>query len=224
MKLLFIGNSATYVHKIPQTLAALAAPLGYEFEVAEVTRGGYTLSQHADASTEHGQRLLKELQNGYDVVFLQDNGNCITTPARRADCEKATYVLTKAVRESGAIPCFYVRPPYGKYLEQWTPLEQCYQFDALFSKLAKELKMPCVFVNRAFARAIGQGVIELWGPDHAHTSPEGAYLAVCTFFGALTGKSARELGSNGLESASLLQAIADRVLEENHPLLRDFQS
>ena len=77
MNLLFIGNSATYVNEIPQTLSRLAMELGYEFQTAQLTPGGYTLTQHADTLTDHGKAVINEIKKGYDAVILQDNSICI---------------------------------------------------------------------------------------------------------------------------------------------------
>ena len=73
-RLLFIGNSATYVHDVPETLAKLATEAGFPTEAVRITLGGYTLKQHADVETEHGRGVLKLISQGFDYVFLQDNG------------------------------------------------------------------------------------------------------------------------------------------------------
>ena len=218
MKLLFIGNSATYVHEIPQTLARLSAPLGYTLEVEQITRGGFTLAKHSDPSTLHGQTVLSELQKGYDVVFLQDNGNCIMSDGMREACSDACSRLIQAARAGGARPMLYVRPPYGTPADGRSPIEQCHAFDGLFGSIAREWDVDCVFVNRAFAAAIEQTDIPLWGPDNAHTSAQGAYLAVCVFFATLFAKSATLLGTNGLpmDEARTLQQIADAVVRSQN--------
>ena len=214
MKHLFLGNSATYVHDIPGTLARLAGACGIRIETAQITPGGCTLAMHADASTELGQRVLAAIGEGHDIVILQDNGNCITSPERRAACADACRRLGAAIRASGAKPWFYIRPPYGKLLGELTSEAQCREFDALFGGLAAELGFGCVPVSRAFAEAIRTLDLPLWGEDDAHTSPEGAYLAVCTFYAALTGRSAAELGADCLpvETASALAHAADRAV------------
>ena len=218
MNLLFIGNSATYVHEIPQTLAKLCAEQGYNVTTSQLTPGGYMLSQHADETTEHGQKVLAEIAKGYDIVFLQDNGNCIATKEKATACHLACDKLINAIRAHGARPMLYVRPPYGKPLADHSPLAQCQKLDALFSDIAGRHGVDCVFVNRAFAQAIQNTEIELWGPDHAHTSPAGAYLAVCTFYATLFGRSATELDTNGLppDEARVLQSIADRVAQDSN--------
>ena len=62
MNLLFIGNSATYVNEIPQTLSRLAYEQGYSLQTSQFTPGGYTLAQHADLSTDHGQEVINEIK------------------------------------------------------------------------------------------------------------------------------------------------------------------
>lgn len=214
MKILFIGNSATYVHKVPQTLQRLAGQVGYEIEVGQLTPGGYELAQHADATTPHGQQVLSEIAKGYDIVFLQENGNCISSHQKRAACTDACARLIAAIRQSGAKPYFYVRPPYGKPLADYTSSQQCQKLDELFCSLAADNGgIFCVFANRAYAYAIDSLDLPLWGPDNAHTSPEGAYLIVCTFFATLFGVSSTCLDPNGLpcDTARALQLAADAV-------------
>jgi hypothetical protein len=58
---------------------------------------------------------------------------------------------------------------------------------------------------------------DLWGPDHAHISTHGAYLAVCTFYATLFGRSAAELGiayDLPAEEATAIQKAADEMLKE----------
>ncbi len=212
MKILFIGNSATYVHNIPETLARLAAQAGYELETKRIVKGGYKLSQHADLDTEHGQLVRSEVEKKYDIAVLQDNGNCISSDEMRAACIRACHELTDAAQASGSRVYYYVRPPYGYEVWGRNPLEQCREFDCLFGEIAEEKGAVCVYVNRAFAYAVENTNIRLWGDDNAHTSEEGAYLAVCVFFATIFGKSATLLDSNGINEAKMLQEIADKVV------------
>lgn len=214
MKILFLGNSATYVHEIPQTLQRLSAKVGYAIEIGQLTPGGFELAQHADAGTEHGQRVLREIQQNYDIVVLQDNGNCISGDPKRTACIEACRSLAQSIAESGAKLYFYVRPPYGKDNAGDSPLAQCRKFDELFGEIAAEQHAVCVYVNRAFAYAMEHLEFDLWGSDHAHTSKHGAYLAVCVFFAALFGVTATQLEADGLppEDARILQETADKIV------------
>ena len=208
MRILFIGNSATYVHDIPETLARLASEAGFSTEALRIVKGGWRLSQHAEA----GSRALAEIEKGYDLVVLQDNGNCIENDERRAASVAASEILCKAARESGAKVYFYVRPPYGYEAFGRSPVEQCREFDRFFTEIADRESAVCSYVNRAFEYAIENTDIRLWGDDNAHTSDEGAYLAVCVHFATIYGKSATLLGENGVRAAKVLQEIADRIV------------
>lgn len=208
MRILFIGNSATYVHDIPETLAHLATEAGYPTECVRVVKGGWKLSQHAEA----GSRALVEIEKGYDVVVLQDNGNCVENDEKRAACIEASNLLCKAAKERGAKVYFYVRPPYGYEAFGRDPIEQCRAFDEIFTDIANKNGATCAYVNRAFEYAIKNTDIRLWGDDNAHTSEAGAYLAVCVHFAAIYGKSATILDEDGIEKAKELQQIADKVV------------
>jgi hypothetical protein len=98
MKFLFIGNSATYVHEIPQTFQRLAKKCGFSFEVEQITPSGCELAKHADTSTELGKRVFAEIAKGYDAVFLQENGSCMSSDEKRAACFDASRRLISAVR------------------------------------------------------------------------------------------------------------------------------
>ena len=213
LKLLFIGNSATYVHDLPQTLCRLSGEAGYPMEAVSMVKGGYELVQHADSSTAHGQRVLEEIAKGYDVVFLQDNGSCVTSEKKAEATRLACDALYRAIKAAGSKGFIYVRPPYGHDHVGRTPYEQCIAFDALFEQIGERISSVNAYVNRAFAYAMTHTDFDLWGPDHAHIGEHGAYLAVCVFFSTLLGISATRLGENELipDDARVLQNIADKI-------------
>lgn len=208
MKILFVGNSATYVHEIPETLARLANEQGYNVKTESITRGGYMLSQYAEE-----QNVYDTIKKGFDIVVFQDNGNCVSSDEMREKCKNALEKMIKTAKESGANAYIYVRPPYGYSSFGYTPLEQCEEFDKLFGAIAEKEGAKNVYVNRAFAEAMKNTSLKIWGPDNAHTSEQGAYLAVCTFFATIFKKSATTLGKNDISEseAKTIQKIADKV-------------
>ncbi|MBQ5791512.1 MAG: hypothetical protein IIW19_02240, partial [Clostridia bacterium] len=147
-RFLFIGNSATYVHDLPATLAELCKEKGIAIHQKQIVPGGRMLEQHA-ADTA----VLEEIGKGYHAVFLQENGNAMTTPEARERSLAAVGKLSDAVRQSGAKLYFYVRPPYGINLAGLDSLAQCELFDAHFTPAAEKEGAACVYVNRAFAHA-----------------------------------------------------------------------
>lgn len=67
VKVLFIGNSYTYVNNLPQLISSLATSTGDQLLFSSSTPGGYTFQQHsADPAT-----LGLIAQGGWDFVVLQ---------------------------------------------------------------------------------------------------------------------------------------------------------
>lgn len=215
IRVLFVGNSATYVNDLPRMLQRLACEAGYYADVNMVVKSGAWMTAHADASTDHGKAVLAEIAKGYDIVFLQENSSCISSEENKAKTENAAKILNDAIREAGSLTYFYVRPPTGKDLAGYNSYTQCVEYDKLFEKLADEIGATNAYVNRAFAYSIvNNPEINLWGADNAHTGPCGAYLAVCVFFATVFDTSSAVLGSNGLPDnvAHALQTAADAAV------------
>jgi hypothetical protein len=73
-RVLFLGNSYTYVNDLPITFARLAQSGGHSVEVGMVANGGETLSQHAAAADDAG----KISSQRWSYVVLQEQSD---TPA-----------------------------------------------------------------------------------------------------------------------------------------------
>lgn len=70
LRVLFVGNSLTYVGNLPATLHALAASHGRVIDTDMLVQGGATLSQRvADGSV----RALLQREH-FDEVLLQERG------------------------------------------------------------------------------------------------------------------------------------------------------
>ena len=210
--LLFIGNSATYVNDLPATLVSLCENQGIYITQKQVVKGGRFLKSHAEDPA-----VYEEIAKGYDVVFFQENGNAMTTEEESQKSLEGCKKLVDAARKVGSQCWFYVRPPYGNKLAGYSNFDQCILFDKHFTPAARQWNMECAYVNRAFAIAIKQHDIPLWGADNAHTGVQGAYLAVCTFYASLFGRTATELNTAygiSREDAAVLQKIADKIALE----------
>lgn len=74
-QILFIGNSYTYYHNMPEEIfAPMAAAAGYPVEVTSVTHGGYRLQWFADPDNQEGKRLRETIHGKhFDWVVLQDH-------------------------------------------------------------------------------------------------------------------------------------------------------
>ena len=74
MKILFIGNSATYYNDMPKLLEALLRDNGVDASVDSVTKGGRHLYENLAIGDARGERIRAlAAENEYDVLFLQDH-------------------------------------------------------------------------------------------------------------------------------------------------------
>lgn len=73
-RILFIGNSYTYFHDMPESIfLPMAKEAGLDAQVTAVTHGGYWLRWFADPENEEGKRLRSVIEGQhYDWVVLQD--------------------------------------------------------------------------------------------------------------------------------------------------------
>ena len=100
-RVLFVGNSLTYVGNLPAVYSALAADNGHTVHSDMIVRGGATLSQRvADGSVA---RALES--DRYAVIVLQERGGdlmCSFGPGSCVDSRAAIKALVALVREHGA--------------------------------------------------------------------------------------------------------------------------
>src|SRR5437899_12313065 len=61
-RVLFVGNSLTYVNDVPGHYQAIAGAFLPQVSVEEVTAGGYTLAQHAQDARTDGTPLARWLR------------------------------------------------------------------------------------------------------------------------------------------------------------------
>ncbi|KRG51333.1 hypothetical protein ABB22_17635, partial [Stenotrophomonas nitritireducens] len=100
-RILFVGNSLTYVGNLPATFAAMAKANGHDVRSAMIVRGGATLAQRvADGSV---QRALASYRPA--VLVLQERGGdlmCLPDEEACRQSRQAVRTLARAGREAGA--------------------------------------------------------------------------------------------------------------------------
>lgn len=189
MKILFVGNSAIYYNDMP---AAMFAPLcraaGYEVEVSAITRGGYYLSQHIDPSDEVGARVHEALRNNkYDYVVMQDYVHR-TVPA---DYYTSVRILTRMVRENGAVPILYSVVPtldgtsiydkdygYGQNAKSFA-----YKTDSAARAIANELGIDVAHAGLAVYDLMeNHPELTLHHSDKCHPGALGSFVVASTIF------------------------------------------
>lgn len=174
MRILFIGNSYTYVNDLPRMLKGLMAVKAIDLETRQVTPGGCSLARHWK-----GDAARKAIAEGpWDYVVIQEQSQM---PALNPPVTlKYAALLADLVRKTGAEPVFYLTWARKHKPEMQKGLTSTYMQAGLANKA---LVAP---VGIAWQKALAADPkLVLHTKDKSHPTPQGSYLAACTFFATI---------------------------------------
>lgn len=192
-RILFIGNSFTYVNDLPATLADIAGRAGFPLEVHKVVKGGWYLSRYANPEDEMGRLLREEYpKQEWDYIVLQDQSlNPAANPEEFRAAAKALCGMMRC-KESFV---FYQTWAYTDGSEKLRSTGLSYQemqekLQSSYRQAAQENHALLAPVGDAFRRCyeLYPDLATISG-DQYHPSPCGTYLAACVFFAVLSGQS-----------------------------------
>lgn len=187
LRVLFIGNSYTFINDLPKLTSHLAASArpAQRLETQLVAEGGATLKRH----WETGKALEAIRKGKWDYVVLQGqstlggeegSGELGSTEifhdyARRFDAE---------VKKSGAKTVFFLTWARRDSPENQPALTQAH------AAIAKELKATLAPVGIAWQFAAQQNPrFALHHADGSHPAEAGSYLAACVLYAVLFSRS-----------------------------------
>ena len=193
LRVLFVGNSHTYVNDVPGLFESLAVSAG-RFAFSDLSApGGYTLEQHSQLR----QTLDMITRDSWNFVVLQEQSQIPSINSQRfghmypacrrldslilAHGESTAFYMTWGWRDGGTMyfggdssPCF------RDYFEMQDSVAAAYRM------IADELGSTLCPVGLAWARARRRvPTITLWQDDMCHATLMGSYLAACVFYGRL---------------------------------------
>jgi hypothetical protein len=216
-RILFIGNSYTYVNDLPTMFAELAGAGGHPIETGMSAQGGWTLTDHVKSA----DTIDKIKSSRWNYVVLQEQSEIPSVPDwRTQNMYPAARILVQDIRDSGAAPIFFVTwahssglPTAG--LQNYEAMQ--FQIDNGYLGIAQELNVPESPVGFAWLEEWRKDPqLNLWQVDGSHPNELGTYLAACVFYSVIFRQSPEGLSfTAGLpaETAKLLQNIAaDTVL------------
>ncbi len=202
---LFVGNSFTYYNNsLHNHYRKLVAASGHKFDKPSrariMTISGGHLPEHAGGIT----KVVGA--EDWDVVVLQGHSLGPINEATAEPFRAAAREYSGFIRDQGARPVFFMTWAYlGKP-------EMTAKLDAAYSGIGRELDAQVVPVALAFATVTnGRPELALRIADARHPTLAGTYLAACTFYAALFGKSPQGLDyTAGLaeDDAAYLQRVA----------------
>jgi len=219
LRVLFVGNSHTYVNDLPGLFLGLSEAGGRPVLTDASTFGGYSLEDH----TNNQATLDKIAQDSWDFVALQEQSIIPTIHYWRYNSMyPAARLLDSLIRGQGARTVFYMTwgwkyggqhshgdslsPDFRDYFEMQESVRVAYQ------EIAAELSAVMSPVGMAFARARHiDSLVDLWQEDYCHATLEGTYLGACVFYAVLHGANPVGLefyGGLSEEDARFCQDVA----------------
>ena len=213
-RILFIGNSHTYLHYMPQLLAGLAQFKGRKVITEQSIGEGVSLAWHWKDS-EARDLIQKET---WTHVVLQERSRGALED--RASMNRHALLFNKIIRNSGAITVFFMTwAARGKDQDQ-----------AIITKAYQDIAQSCGAMLAPVGRA-WESILEqpscgnLFHRDGRHAGKIGAYLTACVFYAllykddpvGLSGVIEREgkvLANLEEEQALLLQEAARNAVAE----------
>src|ERR1700761_8072409 len=226
---MFIGNSFFYYNNgLPGHVSLLekAADPGHkeDYRTTMVTIGGSGFDWHDVESffrpdaigpysfDEHNNVVFNNPGKQFDAAVMMDCSQCPIHPTLKPIFTEYAKKNSDIVRAQGATPVFFKSWAYADKPEMTAQLAEAY---TVAGNANNALVIPA---GLAFAKARAkQPELNLYQPDKRHPTLSGTYLAACTTFAALTGRS--PVGNSyhaGLDelTAKFLQEVAWETVQE----------
>jgi len=214
VRVLFLGNSYTFVNDLPTVFRHLARAGGRNVETGMVANGGETLAQHAASADS----LAAIRGSRWQFVVLQEQSEIPAFPALRQDeMDPAAGTLVADIRAAGATPAL---------LETWAHRDGLpadgldyaamqVALDEGYAELGQSLGVTVVPAGQAWGAVLRLApTTALWQADGSHPNSAGTYLVACVLYARLF--HASPLGipdTEGLSPslAATLQAVAGQL-------------
>ena len=193
-RVLFLGNSLTYVNNLPQMIADAALSTGDILIFDSYCPGGYKLYQHyADVNTRN-----KIMMGNWDYVVLQDQSLLPATDTASVNFAVFPYAFKLDSMINQYNPCcetmFYMTWGYKNgcagCFSSWPYVETYEGMDSLLNLRYRMMADS----NHAVVSPVGAvwhyirdnfPLIDLYQADEIHPSVAGTYAGACSFYSAL---------------------------------------
>ncbi len=213
IRVLFVGNSLTYVNDLPGMVETISAVAGASVSTVTIAYANYALEDHWAAGIAERIRATRPT-----VVVMQQGPSSL--PESRVNLVQWTDSVARVAREVGAVPAL---------LMVWPEAARVYAFDAVrdsYRAAAEHVGGVFLPAGEAF-RALYERYpgFEPYGPDGFHPSELGSVVSAMVVVGVLTGKPLTGLpsvldGGSGMprivlseEQARVLTSVADSVAD-----------
>ena len=223
-RILWIGNSYTYVNDLPSLLRQLALSGGDSLIMDSNTPGGYTFANHSSNAVT----LQKIALSTNDFVILQAQSQEPSFPPTQVETQTFPYAqqLDSLIHVGSACAKTVFFMTWGR---KYGDSQNCPNYPPLctfegmnnrlrwaYKQMADENEALMSPVGMAWkASWVADSTINLWSSDNSHPSLAGSYLAACVFYATILEKNPVGLSyTAGLPAvqATFLQQIASNTV------------
>lgn len=178
LKILFVGNSLTYVNDLPALVTELAKQDGSTFTYTSFLLPDYSLEDHWNEGT-----VKAEIEKGrYDFVVAQQG------PSALPESQVLLLDYTKRFAEV----CSKSKSKLSLYMV-WPSKARSFDLDNVISSYTKAAEKTSSLLSPA---GLGwkyawqaDSTLPLYSPDNFHPSIAGSVLSALIIYGSLTGKN-----------------------------------
>ena len=208
MKILFIGNSYTYVNDMPKIFETLCRDNGHDVTVTSVVHGGHKLYQYVDCDDQYKARFEEAIAaDHYDLCFLQEQSYL---PLSNYDLFFSG--VSKLIeRAKPSVDRFMLYATWGRKeghptLEEfgWTNKSMTFDLASAYTKAGEAFSLSVSHVGLSFYKIYTEhSSIELYHEDKTHPSWEGSCLAALTHYNSVFGDMPSVFDALNLDESTL---------------------
>ena len=218
-KVLFLGNSFTYMYDVPALFAGLASSAGISVFVDENTQAGMAVANESIIGHAYDAvSQAKIVSQNWDYVVVQDNqGNYVNSVGSLPSaCGNANVTLYNQIKANN--PCTRI-----VYLAEWGPVGGVYSGDNT-TNCINRIHGNMLYLNDNIGNEIVSPIgkswitsfsslpsVNLYYSDNVHPSLEGCYLTAATLFTTIFKYNPTALSYTGgvsSSTASTMRSIA----------------
>ena len=173
LRILFIGNSHTYVNDLPLMVAEMFCEEDYDCEVTMIAHGGWFLEQHV----KEPDVRFNILYGHYDYVVLQEHAHPFGPEKKFFEAVRA---LNEWIRQAGAKPVIYMT---------WAAKAEPYNQERMtkaHEEIAREIGAIVAPVGKNWLRCAEEyKQVEMFAQDGQHASLYGSRFAAGQIFSVI---------------------------------------
>ena len=178
MKILFIGNSHTYMNDMPElTRRMIEDATGVSCEVFMLAYSSRSLKWHIEE--EYFSERFNILHGKYDYCVIQEQAHPMTD---ELDTIKYTTKIVELCKKVNTIPVIF-----ETWAEKAKPENQT-EMNRRYRSLSESLGALLAPIGEVWSNVLGVGNIELYFRDGEHASAIGDFLIAMVITKTITGK------------------------------------